>query len=96
MIDLRLGDYRIYTLDDKNIVLSKYTLVKKPSAKNLGELAERKIGYYSSLKAAVKSYMEREMASPTYCIQTVKELNAAISRMEDILERAKQWKEATP
>lgn len=29
MIDLRLGDDRIYTLDDKNIVLSKYTIVKK-------------------------------------------------------------------
>lgn len=88
MIDLRLGDYRIYTLDDKNIVLSKYTTVTKPSAKNLGEIAERRLGYHSSLKSAIKSYMEREMASEAYCINTVEQLQDAISRMETIIEQA--------
>lgn len=88
MIDLRIGDYRIYTLDDKNIVLSKCVTVTKPSAKNLGEIAERKLGYHSSLKSAVKSYMEREMASEAYCIQTVEQLQDAISRMETIIEQA--------
>jgi hypothetical protein len=32
--------------------------------------------------------MEREMASEAYCIQTVEQLQDAISRMETIIEQA--------
>ena len=42
MIDLRIGDYRIYTLDDKNIVLSKYTLVKKAHSQEFRRVSRKK------------------------------------------------------
>lgn len=53
MINLTLGDYRIYTLDENNIVLAKCSFVTKPTSKNYGKSTQRVLGYYSSMKSAL-------------------------------------------
>jgi len=88
MINLTLGDYRIYTLDENNIVLAKCSVVTKPTSKNYGKLTQRVVGYHSSLKSALSSYMAKEMASDDYCAETVEQLEAVLDNIASRIEKA--------
>lgn len=88
MINLTLGDYRIYTLDENNIVLAKCSFVTKPTSKNYGKSTQRVLGYYSSMKSALSDYMAKEMASPDYCAETVEQLEAVLDNIASRIEKA--------
>lgn len=88
MINLTLGDYRIYTLDENNIVLAKCSVVTKPTSKNYGKSTQRVLGYYSSLKSALTAYTAREMASDDYCAETVEQLEAVLDNIASRIEKA--------
>lgn len=88
MINLTLGDYRIYTLDENNIVLAKRSVVTKPTSKNYGKSTQRVLGYHSSLKSALSAYTAKEMASPDYCAETVDQLEAVLDNVACRIEKA--------
>ena len=63
MIDLKIGEYRIYTLDRINIALSVYVPKLDKNKRETGDICERRIGYFPTIKSALQAYMQTEMAS---------------------------------
>ena len=91
MIDLKIGEYRIYTLDRLNIELSVYVPKLDKNKRETGEIGERRLGYYPSLKSALNAYMRTETASEEWCAKEAKEIIQKIdeiaNRMEKVCEK---------
>ena len=91
MIDLKIGEYRIYTLDRLNIALSVYVPKLDKNKRETGEIGERRLGYYPSLKSALNAYMRTETASEEWCAKEAKEIIQKIdeiaNRMEKVCEK---------
>ena len=85
MINLTLGDYRICTLENGTVTLCERHIISKRSSPNLGKMV---VGYYSSLKSALSSYMAKEMASDDYCAETVEQLEAVLDNIASRIEKA--------
>ena len=88
MINLTLGDYRICTIENGTVAICKRHIISKRSSPNLGKMVERVLGYYSSLKSALSSYMAKEMASDDYCAETVEQLEAVLDNIASRIEKA--------
>ena len=85
MINLTLGDYRICTIENGTVALCERHIISKRSSPNLGKMV---VGYYSSLKSALSSYMAKEMASDDYCAETVEQLEAVLDNIASRIEKA--------
>lgn len=85
MINLTLGDYRICTLENGTVTLCERHIISKRSSPNLGKMV---VGYYSSLKSALSSYMAKEMASDDYCAETVEQLEAVLDNIASRIKKA--------
>ena len=88
MINLTLGDYRICTIENGTVALCERHIISKRSSPNLGKTVEMVVGYHSSLKSALSSYMAKEMASDDYCAETVEQLEAVLDNIASRIKKA--------
>ena len=84
MIDLKLGKYHIYTLDRLNVVLAVDVPKLDKNKRETGEIGERRLGYYQSLKSALEAYMRTETASEEWCAKEAEEI---IQKIDEIYEK---------
>lgn len=84
MIDLKLGKYHIYTLDRMNTVLAVDVPKLDKNKRETGEMSERRLGYYPSLKSALEAYMRTEMASEEWVADDAQKI---VDKLDEIAER---------
>lgn len=94
MIKINLdGGYIIETFDDLNLVLEKITVGKNPTKKNYGRETTTRLGYYSDLKSAIKSYVNRtinERIEATNVEELIKAITSLEQYVQNICEQQKQ------
>lgn len=84
MIDIKLGKYHIYTLDRLNIVLAVDVPKLDKNKRETGEIGERRLGYYPSLKSALEAYMRTGMASEEWIADDAQKI---MDKLEEIALR---------
>ena len=84
MIDLKIGKYHIYTLDRLNIVLAVDVPKLDKNKRETGEIGERRLGYYPSLKSALEAYMRTEMASEEWVADDAQKI---MDKLDEIYEK---------
>lgn len=86
MINLKLGKYHIYTLDRLNIVLAVDVPKLDKNKRETGEIGERRLGYYPSLKSALEAYTRTETASEEWIEDDVQKIR---DKLDEIAVRIK-------
>lgn len=84
MINLKIGEHRIYTLDRMNTVLAIDVPKKDKNKRETGEMSERRLGYYPNLKSALNAYMRTETASQAWQASDVQKI---IDKLDEIAVR---------
>lgn len=93
MVNITLGEYRICTVEKGKVAMYKRHIITKRSSPNLGTIVESIDGYHSSLKSALLSYTEKEIASKDYCAKTVEQLEAVLDHVAFRIEKALKGRE---
>ena len=84
MINLKIGEHRIYTLDRMNTVLAVDVPKLDKNKRETGEIGERRLGYYPSLKSALEAYMRTETASEKWVADGAQKI---MDKLEEIAVR---------
>lgn len=87
MIDLKIGKYRIYTLDRLNVVLSVDVPKLDKNKRETGEIGERRLGYYPSLKSALEAYMRTETASEEWKADDAQKIMDKLDEISEKIEK---------
>lgn len=88
MIDLKIGKYRIYTLDRMNIALSVYVPKLDKNKRETGEICERRLGYFPSIKSALQAYMQTETASEEWIADDAQKIMDKLDEIAVRIENA--------
>lgn len=88
MIDLKIGKYRIYTLDRLNIVIAVDVPKLDKNKRETGEIGERRLGYYPSLKSALEAYMRTETASEEWVADDAQKIMDKLDEIAVRIENA--------
>lgn len=81
MYDIKLGSYKIKTLDEKNIALIEIKQVLDPQSKRYGESYEKVLGYYTSFESALDGYYRRFLNGPDITLRTIQEVILEIRKI---------------
>ena len=81
MYDIKLGSYKIKTLDEKNIALIETKQVLDPQSKRYGESYEKVLGYYTSFESALDGYNRRFLNGPDVTLRTIQEVILEIRKI---------------
>ena len=87
MIDLKICKYHIYTIDRLNIVLAVDVPKLDKNKRETGDIGERRLGYYPSLKSALEAYMRTEMASEERVADDVQKIVDKLDEIADRIEK---------